>query len=48
MGNQLKVDWSREGDKIDFVPALKRYRRYLIDMGFSSQTIDSYLFRAGK
>ncbi len=48
MRQQLNVDWSRKVKKIDLKPALKRYQRYLAGLGFSKQTIESYVFRAGK
>ena len=48
MRKQLRVDWAREVKKSDLGPALGRYRRYLVDLGFRDQTIESYVFRAGK
>jgi integrase/recombinase XerD len=48
MRKQLRVDWSRETKKRDLEPALKRYRGYLLDIGFRESTIESYVFRAGK
>ena len=48
MRRQLKVDWSRDAEKIDFGHALIIYQRYLENLGFSRQTIDSYLFRCKK
>ena len=48
MRSQLRIDWSRDIKKSDLGPALKRYRRYLMDLGFREQTIESYVFRAGK
>ncbi len=48
MRGQLKVDWSRDIKNIDLNPALKKYRRYLESLGFSSDTIESYLFRCKK
>jgi integrase len=48
MREQLRVDWNREVKKSDLGPAIGRYRRYLVDLGFRDQTIESYVFRAGK
>jgi len=48
MRNQLKVDWNRKVKKCDLEPTLSRYRRFLVDLGLGSSTIDMYVFRAGK
>jgi integrase/recombinase XerD len=48
MRQQLRVDWSREIKMSDLKPALGRYQSYLSKLGFSDQTIESYVFRAGK
>jgi integrase/recombinase XerD len=48
MRNQLKIDWTRKVKKSDLGPTLARYRRFLVDLGFRSSTIDMYVFRAGK
>jgi integrase/recombinase XerD len=48
MRNQLKVDWARKVKKSDLGPALGRYRRFLVDLGFRDSTIDMYVFRARK
>ncbi len=48
MRKQLKVDWSRDAGNAYLEPALRRYQRYLENLGFSRQTIDSYLFRCKK
>lgn len=45
---KLKIDWSRDVNKADLEPALRKYRRYLENLGFSDQTIESYIFRCGK
>ncbi|MDD1738667.1 MAG: hypothetical protein LUQ02_03745, partial [Methanothrix sp.] len=42
------MDWSRDAGNAYLEPALPRYQRYLENLGFSSQTIDSYLFRCKK
>lgn len=48
MRNQLNVDWSRETKKGDLQPALRKYERYLVSLGFRESTIVMYVFRAGK
>ncbi len=48
MRQQLNVDWSRKARKIDLKPALRKYQKYLQGLGFSQQTTESYVFRAGK
>ncbi len=48
MRKQLNVDWSREVKKADLKPALQKYQRYLEHLGFSTSTIESYLFRCKK
>ena len=48
MRQQLNVDWSRKVKKIDLKPALRKYQKYLQGLGFSQQTTESYVFRAGK
>ncbi len=44
MRNQLKVDLTRKVKKSDLEPALCRYRRFLVDLGFRESTIDMYSF----
>ncbi|MEI6103041.1 MAG: tyrosine-type recombinase/integrase [Methanothrix sp.] len=48
MRKQLKVDWSRDAKKADLEPALRKFQRYLENLGFSTPTIESYLFRCKK
>ncbi len=48
MKNRLNVDWIRKTKKSDIDPALRRYKLYLLDLGFRDSTIESYVFRAGK
>lgn len=45
---RLDVNWEREARTEDFRPALKRYCRYLEDVGLRESTISSYVFRVGK
>ncbi|MCJ7443438.1 MAG: site-specific integrase [Methanotrichaceae archaeon] len=48
MRDQLKVDWSRDHEASDIEPALGRYKRFLEGIGFSEQTIESYVRRVRK
>lgn len=48
MKNQLNIDWSRDVKGNDLEYALRKYRRNLENLGFSNQTIESYLFRCRK
>jgi integrase/recombinase XerD len=45
---RLDVSWTREIGVEDIKPALKRYNRYLEDMGIRDSTRTSYVFRVGK
>ena len=45
---KLEVDWGIESKVEDFKPTLMRYRKYLIDSGFRSSTIDSYVGHIGR
>jgi hypothetical protein len=42
---RLPLDWSIKARIEDFKPTLIRYRKYLVDNGFRSSTIDSYVGR---
>jgi integrase len=42
------MSWNREVKAEDLQPALRRFRRYLMDIGLRASTIESYVFRAGK
>lgn len=44
----MDINWDREVETEDLKPALKRYRRYLEDLGHRESTIESYVFRVGK
>ncbi|MCX8207487.1 MAG: hypothetical protein N3G75_06610 [Methanothrix sp.] len=40
---RLDVNWKKEHDAEDIMPALKRYRRYLQDNGLRPSTIPMYV-----
>jgi integrase/recombinase XerD len=45
---RLALDWTIKARIEDFKPTLIRYRKYLIDNGFRSSTIDSYVGHVGR
>jgi integrase/recombinase XerD len=45
---RLALDWSIKARIEDFKPILIRYRKYLVDNGFRSSTIDSYVGHVGR
>jgi integrase/recombinase XerD len=44
----LLLDWSIKARVEDLKPTLIRYRKYLVDNGFRTSTIDSYVGHAGR
>ena len=45
---RMETNWEREIGTDDLNPALKRYARYLEEIGLRDSTISSYVFRVGK
>jgi integrase/recombinase XerD len=45
---RLALDWTIKARIEDFKPTLIRYRKYLVDKGFRSSTIDSYVGHVGR
>ena len=45
---RIDINWDREVKTADLKPALKRYGRYLEDIGLRDSTIESYVLRVGK
>jgi len=45
---RLALDWSIKARIEDFKPTLIRYKKYLVDNGFRSSTIDSYVGHVGR
>jgi hypothetical protein len=45
---RMETHWDRGDGTNDINPALKRYARYLEEVGLRDSTISSYVFRVGK
>jgi integrase/recombinase XerD len=45
---RLALDWSIKARVDDFKPTLIRYKKYLVDNGYRSSTIDSYVGHVGR
>jgi hypothetical protein len=45
---RLDVNWKRETVKEDPKPAVKRYQRYLVDIGLRESSIPMYVLCVGK
>jgi hypothetical protein len=45
---RMDVNWKREIRKEDLKPAVKRYRRYLVDKGLRASTILMYVLHVSK